>query len=173
MAGLLAIEIEITGSIGLVSGIILVTPVGETKFEGVLPARKTHALVDRVACLRSQPIAGEPHGEGCPGAAAKTDLRESTEVVRQSGDSERLVPALPHAGVGEWVDVPIDAYSEVVEQLGAEDVVMVQPPGLAGNSLELKAFQNVWFGGKAGHRVGSEPPAAIVDEPECRIKPNV
>ena len=73
------------------------------------PAGLRQALADRVAGLRAQAIAGQAHGEGRPGAAAESDLRERAQILRQAGDAERLVPALPDAGVGVRVDVAVDA----------------------------------------------------------------
>ena len=52
----------------------------------------------------------------------------------------------------EWIHVTVDAHGQVIEHCRRENVVMVQAPGLAGDGLELKAFQNVRLIGKAGYR---------------------
>src|ERR1043165_6610975 len=48
----------------------------------------------------------------------RSELGKGAEVLRQSSDADRLVPALAHASVGVRIDVPVDAQRQVVEQPG-------------------------------------------------------
>src|SRR5678815_4495606 len=108
----------------------------ETELHRVCAMSPGEAFVDAGAHFEASEIVAAPEVHGRSRAARERDRRERSVVQREALDAQLLVPIAAGRSVWPEIDVAVHGSGDVIEDRGADDVIVIYARAPTVSGLE-------------------------------------